>query len=92
MLHIYFISYILHSVTFVIFYSLEVNKGPARIQAEGIKTVNTMRQGLWETIHESVHCIGECASSFISYLLYISIFSLLSVKHVVKFLTLEGNI
>ena len=55
MLHIYFISYILHSVTFVIFYSLEVNKGPARIQAEGIKTVNTMRQGLWGLRPESFH-------------------------------------
>ena len=47
---------------------------------------NTIRKGLWETIQESVHCIREHASSFISSLFYISIFSLLSRKNMLKFL------
>ena len=53
---------------------------------------NTMRKGLWETIQESVHCIREHASSFISSLFYISIFSPLNRKNMLKFLAVVGNI
>ena len=53
---------------------------------------NTMRKGLWETIQESAHCIREHASSFISSLFYISIFSLLNRKNMLKFLAIVGNI
>ena len=53
---------------------------------------NTMRKGLWEIIQESAHCIREHAASFISSLFYISIFSLLNRKNMLKFLAIVGNI
>ena len=41
---------------------------------------------------ESVHCLREHASSFISSLFDIPIFSLLNIKNMMKFIAVVGNI
>lgn len=91
MLHIYVISFILSPLSYSILQK-QIKVLPAFRQRGSEKCVNTMRQGLWEAIHDSVSCIRGHASSLTSYLFYIFLFSLRNIKNMVKFLTLGRNI